>query len=260
MGLTTATSDAIYKSHTRAYDLFVDLSAPTSTSLNPLSLANASQSDAPPLQGEATLYIPDPRSETGSASGRSSAEVIPTTYTFADVPLYRSLLLLQLSPASVTVSSKLGVRGNMWLWAFELIERAWKLCRGVCEYALGQGNVGDVRLGEGEEDARLIGDDRPDSDDSEDEDGDGDESDVDDGSEDEAVRVGRLLLRQFHHNTYHLHKQLRKVRKGAGGALTEAELKELCGKTWRWRNVGDSVEGRWWCDLARTWGLVLEDD
>jgi hypothetical protein len=253
--LTAATSDAIFKSHTKAYDLFVDLSAPTSTSLNPLSLASP-KPDASHPQGEATLYIPAPQPATGA--GSALTEAVATTYTFADVPLYRSLLLLQLSPASVTISSKLGVRGNMWLWAFELIERAWKLCRGVCEYALGQGNVGEVRLEDGEEDARLIEDVDSPSSGSED----GEQSDVDAGDEreDEAIRVGRLLLRQFHHNTYHLHKQLRKVRKGAGGPLTEAELKELCGKSWRWRSVGDSVEGRWWSGLARTWGLVIEED
>ena len=258
--LTTATSDAIYKSHTKAYDLFVDLSAPTSTSLKPQSLASAARTGAshtpePLPQGEATLYIPDPRSDPLGPS----AEAVPITYTFADVPLYRSLLLLQLSPASVTISSKLGVRGNMWLWAFELIERAWKLCRGVCEYALGQGNIGEVRLGEGEEDARLIGD-GLESDGDEDAEASDDAEAAEDEREDEAVRVGRLLVRQFHHNTYHLHKQLRKTRERAGGPLNEAELKDLCGKSWRWRSVGDSAEGRWWSDLARTWDYVLEDE
>lgn len=138
----------------------------------------------------------------------------------------------------------------MWVWAFELIERAWQLCRGVCEYALGQGNVGDVRLDEGEEDARLIDTDSI-VDSAGDDEGNGE-------GEDEAIRVGRLLVRQFHHNTYHLHSRLRSVRRGTGGPLTESELKELCGKGWRWSSVGGTVEGKWWINVARTWGIALD--
>jgi hypothetical protein len=150
----------------------------------------------------------------------------------------------------------------MWLWAFELLERAWRLCRGVCEYALGQGNVGDVRLEEGEEDARLIDPhsylDSTSDTEGEDDDGEDEEDGPGAGREDEAIRVGRLLVRQFHHNTYHLHSRLKSVRRGTGGKLTEAELKELCGKSWRWSSVSDSAEGKWWIDLARMWGVSLE--
>ena len=148
----------------------------------------------------------------------------------------------------------------MWIWAFELVERAWRLCRGVCEYALGQGQIGDLRLEEeGEEDARLI-----DTSDFDVAGREGDDNDSDDGEddgegrEDEAIRVGRLLLRQFHHNTYHLHARLKGVRRGTGGRLTETELKELCGKSWRWSNVSDTAEGKWWIDIARTWGIALD--
>ena len=146
----------------------------------------------------------------------------------------------------------------MWLWAFELLERAWRLCRGVCEYALGQGNVGDVRLEGGEEDARLIDPHSVlDSTDGE-ADSEEDEDGVGAGREDEAIRVGRLLVRQFHHNTYHLHSRLKSVRRGTGGKLTETELKELCGKSWRWSRLGDTAEGKWWIDLATIWGVSLE--
>jgi hypothetical protein len=41
---------------------------------------------------------------------------------------------------------------------FGLARAPFPLCKGVCEYALGQGNVGDIALSEGEEDARLIDD------------------------------------------------------------------------------------------------------
>lgn len=139
----------------------------------------------------------------------------------------------------------------MWIWAFEIFERAWKLCRGVCEYALGQGVQGEIALEQGEEDARLIDDPSLDPHDDE-------EERSEDEGEDEAIRVGRLLLRQFHHNSYHLFSRLKAVRRGTGGALTDKELKELIGKSWRLGSIGGvATEAKWWNDLARTWGIVI---
>lgn len=194
----------------------------------------------------AALHLPNPH----------TSETTQITYAFPDIPLYRSLLLLQLSPPSVTISSKLGVRGNLWVWAFEVLERAWNLCKGVCEYALGQGNVGDIALSEGEEDARLIDDQAPGDSLIDDEDEDEREGSA---SEAEAVRVGRLLLRQFHHNTYHLHARLQAVRRGTGGPLTETEVRELVGRSWRLGRLLGSDEGRWWNSLATTWGIAMDD-
>ena len=146
---------------------------------------------------------------------------------------------------------------------------------GVCEFAVGRGRVGEVRLDEGEEGDPLFGeyDDSPpelgtistlsraqrgmeNGDESEDE----LENDV---GEDEAIRRGRLVVRQFHHHTYHLYGRLRHLRRGDGGAdLTEAEVRELCGVS-RWTLFGGSPgttqEGRWWISLARRWGITEED-
>lgn len=126
------------------------------------------------------------------------------------------------------------------------------MCRGVCEYALGQGVQGEIALDHGEEDARLIDDDSLNVD---------EEHEEDEEREDEAIRVGRLLLRQFHHNSYHLYNRLKAVRRGTGGPLTEKELKELIGKSWRLGSIGGvATEAKWWNDLAKTWGVVIDEE
>lgn len=144
---------------------------------------------------------------------------------------------------------------------------------GMCEYAIGRGGsvgddgVGQVRLDEGEEDARLLGGDDDDFD-LDHEDGERGENDQEMGGdereneEDHALRTGRLILRQFHHNSYHLHNRLTSVMKGntLREGLTESELKELIGKKWTWGDVRGSQEGKFWSDLAMTWGLVLGDE
>ena len=100
---------------------------------------------------------------------------------------------------------------------------------------------------EGEEDARLLGD--------------VDEGDVYAEEEDEAVRRGRLVARQFWHNTYHLHTRLSGVVAGSG-RLTENQLRVLCGARWTpfARAVGETDEGRWWGHLARRWGLIAGEE
>ncbi len=143
-------------------------------------------------------------------------------------------------------------RAGLWMIAFELLERLWKLCVGVCEYAIGRGQVGEDRIdedeeyGEGEEDGRLLGD--------------ADEEVVNaDEDEDESVRKGRLILRQFQHNSYHLHARLKTATKGMRGeTLTEAQLRELCGTKWSVFGGGlsQTAEGIWWNNLSRVWGLT----
>jgi len=225
--MSTATSDAIYKLHPLSYDIFLDLSSSPPTILSSSSLSSGT----------------DPQ---------------PVTYAFSDLPLYRSLLLLSDSPPSVNVSA-----AGLWMMAFEMLERVWRLCVAVCEYAIGRGDVGSVggdraiRIdedeGEGGEDARLLGEVDEDVLIGEERDGDG---------EDEAVRRGRLILRQLQHNSYHLHGRLRGVAKGSvGERLTEAQMRELCGTRWSMLGggVGDTAEGQWWNDLAGVWGLTSGD-
>jgi hypothetical protein len=212
------------------------------------------------------------------------------TYQFTDLPLYRSLLLLTSSPSSITVTplTHLGRKGGVWLIAFDLFERIWNLCRGVCDYAIGRGqggqSGGELRLGEhededdyesvarGEEDARpLLGFDGYDQSDNTSERGFGlEREDVDGHDEDElegdeSIRKGRLILKQLHHNSYHLYLQLRKVVKPGSEVLGETELKRLCQRSGsgpvRWLswggNVGETLDGRFWSHLAVQWGMVL---
>jgi hypothetical protein len=43
--------------------------------------------------------------------------------------------------------------------------------------------------------------------------------------------------------------------------LTEKELRELIGKSWRLGNIGGAaVEAKWWNDMARTWAIVLDEE
>lgn len=209
----------------------------------------------------------------------------------SDLPLYRALLLLDTSPPAIHVepttaastlsASALGDQtypllsaaaaaeertdaqsiyarqGGWWLLAFDVFSRAWNLCAGVCGYAVGTGaagsSIGEIALDEGEEDARLL----PDGEDvldglAEEE---ADESDAV-TDEDEAVRRGRLLLRQFHHNTFHLHARLRAVLgRTRPPTLSRAHLRELC----RARIFSKADEAVFWNLLAEKWGFLDRD-
>jgi hypothetical protein len=163
--------------------------------------------------------------------------------------------------------------GGWWLLAFDIFSRAWELCVGVCEYAVGRGRVGaggialphsDEFAAWEEEDARLLGDEEvvPDqsSQDGEAE-GDGQRRDAWE-VEDEAVRRGRLILRQLHHHTYHLHARLLDVLRvgsraggtvgGARGELDEKVIRALVGA----RVFGGVGEVVFWQDVAREWGVT----
>lgn len=238
-----ATSDAIFRSHA-VYDLFLDLST------------------TPP-----TLYSPPPSSSSPSPKA-------PATYHLSDLPLYRSLLLLDASPPSISLThgpslhsppppgsssrSLYTGQGGWWLLAFDIMSSFWALCVGVCEYAVGRGRpAGEIYLQEeeGDEDARTLLIPR----DLEDIEGD-DESGMfgQDQEEDGAVRRGRLILRQLYHSTFHLHARLVQVRngtqgrRGKGGKLGDKEVKELAGT----KLYVSADEARFWQDLAREWAFV----
>ncbi|WVW82422.1 hypothetical protein I302_104432 [Kwoniella bestiolae CBS 10118] len=244
-GWVATTSDAIYKSHHTAYDMFIDLSS------IPLS-SHQSENDAHPST---------PTPHILSTYHQPKNTPIPITYSFSDLPLYKSLLLLTSSPP--TVHAGVSKTGGWWLLAFELFERAWKLCMGVCEFAVGRGRVGEeghLRLDEGEEDARLL--------DEEDEIisiPPGEENEIDEEPEDEAIRRGRLILRQLYHNTYHLHSRLKDIidarPRGEGSRaapLNQGEVKQLVGG--RWPLGGSGGEEQFWVDIARMWGMTVDID
>ncbi|WWC66490.1 uncharacterized protein I206_100392 [Kwoniella pini CBS 10737] len=243
-GWVATTSDAIFKSHHGVYDMFIDLSSVPLTI--PSSIENAPTTPTPLIHS--TYHQPKNTS-------------IPITYAFADLPLYKSLLLLTSSPP--TVHAGVSKTGGWWLLAFEVMERAWKLCVGVCGFAVGRGIVGEeghLRLDEGEEDAHLLG--------SEDDvitAPDGEEDGIDNESEDEAIRRGRLILRQLHHNTFHLHSRLEGIinsrprgEYSRTAPLTQVEIRQLVGT--RWPLTGTGSEERFWIDIARVWGLTVDDE
>lgn len=207
----------------------------------------------------------------------------------SDLPLYRALLLLDTSPATIHVSptsaastlsagpstpdatdpptplrsqadaqSIYARQGGWWLLAFDVFSRAWNLCAGVCAYAVGSGVTGrptgeivlgaedDDRIDEDGEDTQLLPDDNDDEEDNA-------IADSDQRDGDEAVRRGRLLLRQFHHHSYHLYTQLRSVLgRRRPAELSRADLRELC----QARIFSKADEALFWSFLAEQWGFL----
>ncbi|OXB34047.1 hypothetical protein LQV05_002067 [Cryptococcus neoformans] len=251
-GWVATTSDMIFKSHTKLYDIFIDLSS------NPLPPT--------PVSSPSSFTSPSPIILSTSTSP-SSSSATPLTYTLPSLPLYRSLLLLTSSPP--TIHAGMWKEGGWWLVIYELLEKVWKVCVGVCEFAAGRGNIGmqggGVRLQDGEEEEQLL--DNAGEDDLLDllEEA-GDEAATVQGEsapepeEDEAVRQGRLILRQLFHHTYHLHSHLLSVLNGrprgerSMGQLSDLEVKTLSG---RWAGAQDAM---FWRGVARRWGSIVDLD
>ena len=172
---------------------------------------------------------------TGQAEIRctnlSSSTPILTNYQFSDIPLYKSL----------TPSEGSGSGSDWWLTIYDLVDRVWTICAGVCEYAVGRGQVGQVSLGDsawdGEDDLLLPGDDGEDV-----------------NGEEEDVRRGRMILRQLYHQTYHLHGRVRDVQREGQGGLTVGQVRELSGK---W--IVKSEDVQFWQDLDRHWKARDQD-
>ncbi|KAK4685496.1 hypothetical protein P7C73_g4659, partial [Tremellales sp. Uapishka_1] len=182
-GWVATTSDKIFKSQTKAYDLFIDFSLP-----QPVITSNTA-------------------GEIG--------------YTFGDLPLYR------------TLSPEANLQGGYWLVAYNVYEKLWNLCVGVCEFAIGKGRIdGPIRLpledGQAEEGEPLLVD----------------EGELGEGNE---IRKGRMVLRQLHHNTFHLYRRLREVQGGAEGPPSDAQLRGL-GRWW-------GKQEAFWRDLSVVWGV-----
>ncbi|OXG73593.1 cytoplasmic protein [Cryptococcus neoformans var. grubii Br795] len=251
-GWVATTSDMIFKSHTKLYDIFIDLSS------NPLPPT--------PVSSPSSFTSPSPIILSTSTSP-SSSSATPLTYTLPSLPLYRSLLLLTSSPP--TIHAGMWKEGGWWLVIYELLEKVWKVCVGVCEFAAGRGNIGmqggGVRLQDGEEEEQLL--DNAGEDDLLDllEEA-GDEAATVQGDsapepeEDEAVRQGTLILRQLFHHTYHLHSHLLSVLNGrprgerSMGQLSDLEVKTLSG---RWAGAQDAM---FWRGVARRWGSIVDLD
>jgi len=122
------------------------------------------------------------------------------------------------------------------------------MCAGVCEYAVGRGQIGISLPGDGRQgDGRGL--------DGEEEDGllqneDDNDNEEDEREGDEEARRGQKILRRFYHHSYHLGALLDTVHT-SGEVMTMGQVRELTGK---WRVTGD--EFRFCSDLARRWEEV----
>jgi hypothetical protein len=254
-GWVATTTDTVFKSHTDGYDMFIDLS-------NSLPLLG----DEEDIRAPRDAALPAPTVLACHPRSGQKPTATSTSYAFADLALYRSLVLLDQSPRGVRAEtvgfSATNRAGGIWLVVFEMLERVWNLCVGVCEFAMGRGDVGGpIALPEGEEDARrllatdmseLIGDE-------------GDEETYDEAPimssstiPDDIARRGRLILDQLHHNAYHLYARLITVAAG-GWELTDDHLLTLTGASRLnpWGGRG-SAEAQFWLRLARTWNVEPE--
>ncbi|WVO24479.1 uncharacterized protein IAS62_005847 [Cryptococcus decagattii] len=252
-GWVATTSDMIFKSHTKLYDIFIDLSS------NPLPPT--------PVSSPSSFTSPSP---VILSTSTSSSNTIPLTYTLPSLPLYRSLLLLTSSPP--TIHAGMWKEGGWWLIIYELLEKVWKVCVGVCGFAVGRGDVGvqgggggGVRLPDDEEEEQLLenageGDLLDLLEEAGDEAGTVQGESAPEAEEDEAVRQGRLILRQLFHHTYHLHSHLLSVLNSRPrgersiGQLTDLEVKTLSG---RWAGAQDAA---FWRGVARRWGAIVDLD
>ena len=175
------------------------------------------------MGGQAIIHITSPSSHTPIQVG----------YTFSDIPLYKLV-------STTTTTS------DWWITFYDLYNKVYTICAGVCEYAVGRGQVGislgddnhsrqgDGRGLDGEEDSLLQRE---------------DEEDEDEGEEggNEETRRGQLILKRFHHHSYHLRALLDTVHT-SGEVMTTGQVRELTGK---WRVSGE--EYTFWSDLARRW-------
>jgi hypothetical protein len=157
-------------------------------------------------------------------------------YTFSDIPLYK------LVSTSTTTS-------DWWITFYDLFDRIYSMCAGVCEYAVGRGQVGislgdDSRQGDGRgldgEDESLL----------QREDEVGNEEDEGEEGGNEESRRGQMILRRVYHHSYHLRALLDTVHT-SGEVMTMGQVRELTGK---WRVTGE--EYKFWSDLARRWEAV----
>lgn len=251
-GWVATTSDLMYKSHTDAYDVLIDFSASL-----PKDDSDVRSPTTPPVAPTVLVTTPNDKDT------RAKPTTTSATYAFKDLALYRSLVLLDQSPRGVhaeTVGFSATSRaGGMWLIVFEMLERIWNLCVGVCEFALGRGQVGHIALDDDDIDQdsarHLLGADLVGDEDDEEDDDDDDEPLSGDRVPDDLARRGRLILDQFHHNAYHLYARL--VSQAAGNwELTDADVRQLTGASrlspWGGR---ESTEGRYWLALARAWNV-----
>jgi hypothetical protein len=160
-------------------------------------------------------------------------------YTFSDIPLYKLV-------SNTTTTS------DWWITFYNLYDKIYTFCSGVCEYAVGRGQVGSISLrpdrgahGDGEEEDELLQLQNEDED--EDEDEVGNEGEDEEGHWNEETRKGQMIMKQFYFHSYHLHHLLDAVHT-PGEVMTMAQVRELTGK---WRVSGD--EYKFWSDLSRRW-------
>jgi len=134
---------------------------------------------------------------------------------------------------------------------YDLFDKVYTICAGVCEYAVGRGQVGSISLPNDSLDLRRGGDEGENEPllqhQHEDEDGQV-------GGEEMIRGQGQLILRQFYHHSFHLHALLEAV-VVPGQAITMGQVRELTGK---WLVTKEDY--KFWSDLARYWENPIDNE
>jgi hypothetical protein len=135
---------------------------------------------------------------------------------------------------------------------YDLFDKVYTLCAGVCEYAVGRGQVngsGSISLrGNNGQFGLGLGDGEEDEDDLlQHENEDENENDEREGE----MKRGQMIIRQFYHHSFHLHALLEAVVDVPGQAISIGQLRQLTGKWFVNRE-----DYKFWSELARRWQVV----
>ena len=163
------------------WDLLVDL---TDTTLPAVQTAEsavlATLEDAP------ASFSPTPVLTRSYMNSEGKRETQVVTYTFSDIPLYRSLAAVIATP-NAPLSG--GLSTAFWSTAYSVFGVLYGFCLGVCEFALGRAYTanGPVHLGPDDEQRGLLS---------------GNEDDL-------APEPAPLVINHLAHHTDHLHARLK---------------------------------------------------
>ena len=130
---------------------------------------------------------------------------------------------------------------------YDLFDKVYTICAGVCEYAVGKGQIGSISLPDDPLDFRQGGDDGENEPLLQHEDENGQV-----GGKEMRRGQGQLILRQFYHHSFHLHALLEAV-VVPGSTITMGQVRELTGK---WLVTKEDY--KFWSDLARYWENPIE--
>lgn len=186
------------------WDLLVDL---TNTDLP--AVQTAESAILAPLDDSPNVVSPPPILMSSFVGSDGKRETQVMTYTFSDIPLYRSLAAVIASPDAPLNG---GLSTAFWSTAYSVFGALYGFCLGVCEFALGRAYTanGPVHLEQDDEHQSLL-------------------SDQDESTSDPAP----LVIHHLSHHAHHLHARLKLLIAQRGPReLSRGEMSSLGLSVW----------------------------